>query len=288
MNICSTYTLGILLLFGNAVHGTTNRLFRRAINDPVSEYLFEICQPNLSNAVRNGSSGYSASALSSVSVNSPFPCELEQYIGRACYANGTTENDFVAEQQCLCKGAFFEVMTGCSQCYLAHGFQPAGRTLQDLEAEVESLSIAECAPTPAFQPYTNLTPELNFTSAELAPPLTLGTDHFPNNTAVSNYYKSTITNLLGEITGSATARQRSFTNFEGERFTPTSVPVSSGTGSFTKTSTTQTTSNNGGVNAEPSTTAAVSTTNLRNAGGKAEAQMTARVLLAALGMVALL
>jgi hypothetical protein len=178
-------------------------------------------------------------------------------------------------------------MAGCLQCFLAHGFQLPGRTAQDLEADVESLSIAECAPTPAFQPYTNLILESNITSIELSPLLTLGTDCFPNNTAVSNYYTLTMTSLLGDITGSATARETSSTNSGGQRFTPTSVPVGSGTGSFNRASTTQTTSN-GEINAQPSTTAAVSTTSSGSMGGKSEAQMPAGVLLVALGMVALL
>jgi hypothetical protein len=287
MHISSTSSLGLLLFFTTAVHSTTNHLVRRLVDDPVSNYLFDICQPNFSNYVKNGSSGFSASELSSVLLNSPFPCEREQYITLACYANGTTETDFVAEQQCLCKGAFFEVMAGCSQCYLAHGFQPPGRTAQDFIADIESLSIAECAPTPAFQPYTNLVPEPNVTSIELAPSLSLGTDRFPNNTEVSNYYTPTVTNLLGEITGSATARQMSFTNSEGERFTPTSVPISSGTGSFSRSSATQT-SSDGAINAQSTTTTAGSTTSSGNAGGKSEAQITAGVLAAALGMVALL
>ena len=57
--------------------------------------------------------------------------------------------------------------------------------------------------------------------------MTLGLDRFPNNTEVSNYYVATETDkpLLGEITGSATARLTTWTNLDGERFTPTSTPT---------------------------------------------------------------
>jgi hypothetical protein len=114
--------------------------------------------------------------------------------------------------------------------------------------------------------------------------LTLGTDKFPNMTAVSNYYTATQpTQLLGSITGSATARETSYTNFNGVKFTPTSIPESSGTGSFAATAQTSTSSD-----PASSTTAPVSSTTGGNAAGRAEAQVAGGLLAAVLGVVALL
>jgi len=140
-------------------------------------------------------------------------------------ANGTTPIDFDAEQQCFCKGQYFALEKACSRCYIAHGYQ--GFTVEESEQAAYSISIRGCLPTPAYQPFTNLWPSINATSNFDSPPMTLGLDRFPNNTEVSNYYVATETDkpLLGEITGSATARLTTWTNLDGERFTPTSTPT---------------------------------------------------------------
>jgi hypothetical protein len=280
MRISSTCILGLLLTFGIPLKATTNHLYRRVLKDPVGRYLNSVCLPNLSNLTRRAELRLSQIELFASLGTSPFPCEQVQYILLACCANGTNEIDFLAEQQCLCNGAFFEVLAGCNQCFLAHGWQPIDRSPEQLASRVSSLSIAECAPTPPFQPFANIyiTTQLNITSIQLAPPITLGTDHFPNITDISNYYTATQTNLLGEITGSATARRTSYTNYDGVRFTPTSVPVSSGTGSFVADSTSQ----------ASTTPTAVSTTTGGNAAGRSKAQVTAGLLVAVLGVVALL
>lgn len=61
-------------------------------------------------------------------------------------------------------------------------------------------------------------------------------------TAVSNYFTETASATPGSITGSATARLTSWTNYSGIRYTPTSIPPNSGTGSATAASGTTTTS----------------------------------------------
>lgn len=176
------------------------------------------------------------------------------------------EVDFLAEQQCLCNGVFFEAMVGCTQCLLLHGY--VDTTSEGLVALDAALQIAECSPSPPYQPYRNLVPPINTTSVKLSPLMTLGNDRFPSDTAISNYYTPTTTNLLGEITGSAMGRLRSFTATDlVEPFTPTNSPAS--TANPTKPP------------------AATTTTASGNFGGKMEAQVTAGLLVAALGVVAL-
>ncbi|KAF8849048.1 hypothetical protein BDZ45DRAFT_561722, partial [Acephala macrosclerotiorum] len=114
----------------------------------------------------------------------PFPCEESLYIRQVCMANGTTTNDFLAEQQCLCNGSYFTVAAGCDACYIAHGYR--NYTSEESKRGISSIFVAECEPTPPFQPFTNLLPAINITSQSLSPLITLGDDRFPNMTAVSN------------------------------------------------------------------------------------------------------
>lgn len=201
---------------------------KRVINDPVGKYLNRMCSPNYSNITRISELNLTLGTMTSSLALSPFPCEQELYIGTVCIANGTTEIDFLAEQECLCNGGFFEAITGCDACFRAHGYFLEGSTPEKEAANVASLSAAECEPSPPFQPYLNLIPSINLTSLSLRPPLTLSDDQFPNNTAVSNYFTPTRSLTPGKITGSATARLTSWTNFSGVRYTPTSIPPNSG------------------------------------------------------------
>jgi hypothetical protein len=81
-----------------------------------------MCYPLYSNSTRTIELGLSIESEISSLANSPFPCEQEMYMGIACRANGTTELDFLAEQECLCGGAFWEAMEGCNDYYFAHGY----------------------------------------------------------------------------------------------------------------------------------------------------------------------
>jgi hypothetical protein len=202
---------------------------RRGINDPAAEYLQDMCLPLFSNVSRTVELHLTGDDMVASLANSPFPCEQELYIGTICTANGTTEIDFLAEQECLCNGAFWDVSIGCDDCFLAHGY--LGFTPSEALSTVSSLSAAECSPTPPSQPYSNLLPVQNVTSAYYAPNITLGNDRFPNNTAVSNYFTATGSDTAGAITGSATGRLTTWTNISGIRYTPTSTPASSGAGS---------------------------------------------------------
>lgn len=220
-----------LCILLNAFSAASARLSARQISDPAGMYLDAMCYPLLSNSTRSWALNISISQLVPSLANSPFPCEQYEYIWAVCTANGTTEIDFLAEQECLCGGSFFETQAACSACFFAHGYQ--GSTPEEAASARSSLSNAECMPTPPFQPYSNLLPPINFTSIDL--PLTLGTDKFPNNTAVSNYFTTTGTAslTLGTITGSATGRLTSWTNFDGIRYTPTSIPPNNGTATAT-------------------------------------------------------
>ena len=201
-------------------------LMKRLINDPVGLYLNRMCYPLYSNRTRLIDLNITISEIGSSLAKSPFPCEQQMYIETVCAANGTTEIDFLAEQECLCNGAFFDVIAGCDACFIAHGYQAS--TPQAESSALASLSAAECQPSPPFQPYSNLFPPVNLTSISLRPPITLGIDRFPNNTAVSNYWTPTRSITPGKITGSATARLTSWTNTRGVRYTPTSIPPNSG------------------------------------------------------------
>lgn len=220
----------VLLLLSALLSFAFADLSRRALNDPVAKYLQLICLPLLSDDVRTDQLNLTTSDDIVYSLaNSPFPCEQQLYLEYACRANGTTAIDFLAEQECLCDGSYFTVAKGCDACYLAHGYQD--ETPEQMSTVWTSLSIAECAPTPPFQPFSNLGLAFNLTSLSLSPSLTLGNDRFPNMTAVSNYFTETGRATAGAITGSATARLTSWTNTDEVRFTPTSIPPNSGTGS---------------------------------------------------------
>ncbi|KAL3417496.1 hypothetical protein PVAG01_10506 [Phlyctema vagabunda] len=216
------FAVGTLLSVGSA------NIFPRVLEDPVREYLSEVCYPNLNNQTRRAELHLSANDLLPSLGSSPFPCEQMLYLNTICTANGTTEIDFLAEQQCLCNGAFFDVMAGCDACFFSHGSQAS--TPEEASSTVSSLSSAECSPSPPFQPYSNLLPpvsRINITELSFRPSLTLGNDQFPSNTVVSNYFTPTRSIAPGEITGSATARLSSWTNFDGIRFTPTTTPSTS-------------------------------------------------------------
>ncbi|EPE25221.1 hypothetical protein GLAREA_11802 [Glarea lozoyensis ATCC 20868] len=164
--------------------------------------------------------------------NSPFPCERTLYLQWACIANGTETIDFLAEQQCFCGGGFFSASEGCDACYRAHGLVMS--TSPEEEASyLSSLSTAECTPNPPTQGFTNLVATVDFSLIRTRS-TTLSDDKFPNQTAVSNYFTTTKALTPGEVTGSATARRTSWTNWDGVRFTPTPV---SNTGSVLVTST---------------------------------------------------
>lgn len=194
----NTYVaLGALLPLSSAIVVT------RGNNDPVAAYLIRMCYPIQFNITRDRELHLSTDEMIPSLANSPFPCEQAEYIRETCTANGTTELDFLAEQECLCNGAFWDVSAGCYDCHFAHGW-PA-KTPAEASSSLTSLSAAECEPSPPFQPYSNLLPSIDynnptsiFASIASAPDLTLGIDRFPNNTAVSNYFTPTRSITAGE------------------------------------------------------------------------------------------
>ncbi|CAI7619272.1 unnamed protein product [Penicillium pancosmium] len=196
-------------------------LITRKLDDPVSQYLSRMCLPLWSNATRSMELGISVGDQVASLSESPFPCERAMYIAAACTANGTSEIDFLAEQECLCHGSYWEAEAGCNSCHFVHGNTYSSPS--KAASYLTSLSMAECTPSPPTQAFSNLTPPVNLTALTEAPPMTLGHDQFPNNTAVSNYFTPTGEMTLGQITGTATARLTSWTNFAGVRYTPTTT-----------------------------------------------------------------
>ncbi|PQE34102.1 Collagen mcl1 protein [Rutstroemia sp. NJR-2017a WRK4] len=206
---------------------------------PNAEYLSLMCYPLLTNVTRRielDRQNVSLAGQVASLANSPFPCEQADYMLQICSANGTTPIDFLAEQECLCPSSYWDAVRGCVDCFLAHGY--LNQTKDEEYASISSLRSAEClATSPPIQPYSNLlyTTALNVSTQLYGPDDAIGTDRFPNQTAVSNYFTSTGTNMwtVGTITGSATARLTSFTNSDDVRFTPTATIASTGSGSAT-------------------------------------------------------
>ena len=209
---------------------------REWLGNNVTIYLQDMCFPNVSNETRM--EGINPSDIFSSLAYSPYPCELYNYFLSACGANGTTPIDFIAEQQCLCNGGiFWDLMTGCNECYLVHGDPRNSSSARS--SYVASLKTAECSVSQPCQPFSMLLPPkpspANGTSfSDPWPNLTLGDDRFPNDTAVSNYWTPTRSITLGEITGSATARLTSFTNVGGVSYVPTctNTPNTSASGNL--------------------------------------------------------
>ncbi|KFY07182.1 hypothetical protein V492_07378 [Pseudogymnoascus sp. VKM F-4246] len=173
-------------------------------------YLGNLCYPNLLD-----DNGRVPDNLVGIFSKSPFPCEQMMYLERACRANGTAEVDFLAEQQCLCGGNFFDASRGCLECTYAHGFFDAEYPLDKALSKLTSASSAECSATPVAMNYAERVPgTLKSATDDVA---TLTSDRFPSDTAISNYWTGATTPIAGQITGSATGRAKSDTYFEDQR-----------------------------------------------------------------------
>ncbi|KAL5318002.1 hypothetical protein ACEPPN_015106 [Leptodophora sp. 'Broadleaf-Isolate-01'] len=195
----------------------TQRLstYRRAIDDPSITYVTSVCLPGYMEAFNNVDVSFEE-MLESLH-DSPLPCEQEGYIFYTCMAHGTTEIDFLAEQQCICGSNFLSANEGCNACYREHG-SPNG--IEVPESEVSSIWTAACSasPTQPFSAYFNTADDQQF-----SPTITLGTDKFPNNTAISNYWTGVPSASVGSITGSATARATEWADDEETTSTSTST-----------------------------------------------------------------
>jgi len=128
------------------------------------------------------------------------PCEAFDVISSECEANGTDTIDYIAQQECICgKGSgYFDMFYGCNNCFKVHG----GVENEDYypTAAVSSASAAFCTGTPSTDFDDLIYNMLNTASVTQAS----GTDLFPSNTAVSDYFTGTIETQGGKITGSAT------------------------------------------------------------------------------------
>lgn len=154
-----------------------------------------MCYPSLLD-----DNGHVTDNLFSALAKSPFPCEQAMYLEKACFSNG--EDDFLAEQQCLCGGNYFEAYRGCYECYYAHGFFDAQHPRDEALSQLTSASSAECSATPITMRYTNLYPTGASTDVDVE---TLTSDRFPSDTAVANYWTGATAPIAGQITGSATS-----------------------------------------------------------------------------------
>lgn len=191
-------------------------------DDPNLQYPYTMCYPNFDVTAAN------------TFIDSPFPCEVRAAILQICFANNTSELDFLAEQQCLCNGAFWDTWRGCDACFFAHG--SSSDNPADSAKSISSLSIAECSPSPPSRPFKSLFPI--YTTDIISTSVTLVNDNFPNNTAVSNYWTATETALTpGTITGSATGRQTVW-NIYGSIVPPTVTEEGSSSTTTSKVSTT--------------------------------------------------
>lgn len=188
------------------------------------DYFFRMCLPSFS-AEPSKEPLKEPIDLFAEMVDSPFPCEQEIYLSRLCFSNGTTEIDFLAEQQCLCGGNYFEASRGCQECFYAHGRYSPEFPRDEVLANISRYSSAECSATPITVPFTNLFPQPPTTGL----PISIISDRFPNDSAVSNYWTGATTPVAGQITGSATARLTSRTNSQNIRYTPTGTTETSAT-----------------------------------------------------------
>lgn len=160
------------------------------VNTSVANYLSLICMPLMSNSTRATELHLNATTVITSLALSPFPCEQQLYLASICQENATDEIDFLAEQECLCGGSFFEVSAGCNACLFSHGY--TGETTEEASSSLSALSAAECNPIPPFQPFRNLLPSPNVThDIQVEATETLGDDKFPNKTDVSNYFTAT-------------------------------------------------------------------------------------------------
>lgn len=179
-NLVVLLTIGMSAAFENTLPLTLRQI--RPTPHPNQNYLYQMCYPNLANVSLLVGSDAAEKRLQ-IMANSPFPCERSNYIIYACLANGTSAIDFLAEQECICPSSLWELETACTDCYLAHGYQ--NTTREESDADISSLSQAECTATPV-QPFTNLFSSVNASQALTTPDVVLGSDRFPNQTAVSS------------------------------------------------------------------------------------------------------
>jgi hypothetical protein len=180
---------------------------RQKTSDPVN--LQQMCYPHLTRESYHDSLGNDISweKIYASLANSPFPCEQEYYMYAVCLANGTTELDFLAHQQCYCNGGFFDAVLGCNLCWAAHGSYVYPLTspedIQEIEEQITStvamLSTDICSMAFSDLPTTPVQTSTNWIT-------TLGSDRFPNDTRVENYWTATRSITPGKITGSATGR----------------------------------------------------------------------------------
>jgi hypothetical protein len=146
------------------------------------DYLNSVCSPNGTDPIA--------------------PCVQIVNIEAECEPNGTSTLDYVAHQQCMCNGGFFDQWTGCLDCDYVHGGRsPAQVSAFQTILSSASSSLCTGTPTASFAAIFSAIEESN-----VIPDASGSTsDQYPSQTAVSLYFTATGPTGPGQITGSATA-----------------------------------------------------------------------------------
>ncbi|KFY38842.1 hypothetical protein V494_04182 [Pseudogymnoascus sp. VKM F-4513 (FW-928)] len=243
-----------------------------------SLYLGDLCYPNLLD-----DNGRVPDNLDGIYSKSPFPCEQMMYLEVVCHANGTAEIDFLAEQQCLCGGNFFDASRGCLECTYAHGFFDAEKPLDKALSKLASVSSAECSATPVMMSYAERVPG-TYETDDVA---TLTSDRFPSDTAISNYWTGATTPIAGQITGSATGRAKSNTYLEDQR-AKMSTESMEAAGAGTSSANTPSPSSTNGAAAGGAGTSSASPPSPSSTNGAAEVKVAGGLLAVVIGAMAAL
>lgn len=159
------------------------------------EYIDAMCYPDVDESLYD-------TADASGDWSALPPCIAYSALSVYCSVNGTDEIDNIAEQECMCNGGFFEALSGCNACIMAHG----GAADFDWysQSELDTLQSSFCS---AKQPeeFYELAEETLLTDDDDDTSYSTGSDIAPSNTAVSVYFTATQKYTAGAITGSATA-----------------------------------------------------------------------------------
>lgn len=189
-------------------------------------------------------------------ANATLPCEIFSFMEVECDLEYDGPDDLLFQQECMCGAGstFFDMMFACENCLKVHGGTENVDYYDD--SALSSVSASFCAATPAIDFADALSTVIEPLPTATGP----GTDQFPSQTAISDYFTGSLETKLGQITGSATP---------GSDY-PTATATSSTsveTGSTTKLSTTA--SSTGSVSAKGSATSSSSASSATASGNAA-------------------
>lgn len=173
-------------------------------DDTNEEYLFQMCLSNPS--VNETVSDYTqpCQIFSQMELECMTIGKLSSTCSNSLQINiktGATD-DLEAPKECMCGSGsgYFDMLYACNNCYKVHG-GTENSEYYDVSA-FSSASKVFCSATPA----TIWLDVLATILEPLATATSSGTDLFPSQTAVSDYFTGTLETKLGEITGDATLK----------------------------------------------------------------------------------